>query len=173
MESPPHENSKKKWRRRPSRPPLTGPRVPQPDLLQLSAIDGVSFQKPLADVFPLRAACLRVSIERLEEGGEAGRSHVGLAYRYAAGGSTGTGVSDYPPGSRRNLCFSLEFWRPHKHDSPWGRHFFLANRNRWPYRCSRGRFYPVTAWMSRLVQEGKKRSKSDVIMTMVPGIKNT
>ena len=89
MESPPHEISKKIWRRRPSRPPLTGPLVPQLDLLQLSAIDGVSFQKPLANVFPLRAACLRVSIERLEEGGEAGRSHVGLAYRYAAGGSTG------------------------------------------------------------------------------------
>ncbi len=71
------------------RPPLAGPLVPQPDLLQLGSINRVGFEEPLADVFPLGAACLRVKIERLEEGGEAGRGHVGLAYRGAAGGSTG------------------------------------------------------------------------------------
>ena len=34
----------------------------------------------------------RQYIERLEEGGEAGRGHVGRVYRELAGGSTGTGV---------------------------------------------------------------------------------
>ena len=53
------------------RPPASGPLGPEPDLLQLGAVDGVSFQKLLTDVFPLRATSLRVSIERLEEGAEA------------------------------------------------------------------------------------------------------
>ena len=74
------------------RPPLTGPLVPQLDLLQLGSINRVGFQEPLADVLPLCAACLRVTIERLEEGGEAGRGHVGLAYRGRTAGSTERGL---------------------------------------------------------------------------------
>ena len=68
------------------RPPLAGPLVPQPDLLQLCPINRVSFEEPLADVFPLRAASVRIRIERVEESREAGRGHVWHSLLRGGGG---------------------------------------------------------------------------------------
>ncbi len=94
----------------------TGPLVPVPDLLQLGTVDGVGFQEPLADVFPLRAAFLRIRLERLEKGGEAGRGHDRASLikgrgrcNPAAYGSRGCATGgrrclDRPQSHSRNCC---------------------------------------------------------------------
>ena len=52
-------------------PLSTGPFVPQPHVRQEFAILRIVLEEPLADVFPLRAAGVRIRVERVEESGKA------------------------------------------------------------------------------------------------------